>query len=81
MVKIKWVDAAAKDNLDEGEFDEKQNINELLGDMETYGMLYKETDIAILLVQERDNGTVRDWTIIPKGCIVKITKFIEEKVN
>ena len=67
---VEWVDVTKKMNDDD--FDEKQNIDGMISTMKTVGWLYKQTDKTILLVQEFDEGSPRDWVAIPKGLITKM---------
>lgn len=69
-VIVKWIDIHKGVNDDT--FNENDNIDDKVAEIETIGWLYKETKKNILLVQEFWFGTVRDWIVIPKCVIVQI---------
>jgi hypothetical protein len=71
VVVVNWIDIL-KVSSDE-DFDDRINIDDRLSKMETIGWLFKETDKTILLVQEFYEGKPRDWIVIPRVLIEKIT--------
>lgn len=66
---VDWIDVTKKMNDDD--FDDKQSADDMVSSMKTIGWLYKETDKTILIVQEFDENTPRDWVVIPKVLITK----------
>jgi hypothetical protein len=69
IVVVDWIDVTKKMNDDD--FDDKQSADDMVSSMKTIGWLYKETDKTILIVQEFDENTPRDWVVIPKVLITK----------
>jgi hypothetical protein len=72
VVIVNWVDITKKTSDDS--FDEKIKVDDRITKMETVGWLYKESDKALLLVQEfdKDDDKPHDWIVIPKVLIEKI---------
>jgi hypothetical protein len=70
-VVVDWVDICKRVNDDE--FNDNDNIDDKLAEITTIGWLYSQTKNCILLMQESYEGTMRDWIIIPKCVITKIT--------
>jgi len=72
-VEVLWLDA-----LGDMTADKETVINStptsLLAPTKTYGLLYKEDDKAIIVLQE-DSDTRVDYAVIPKGMITKIRKL------
>ena len=68
---VTWYDICKQVNDDE--FSDNDPIDEKLAVIETIGWVYKESEKCILLMQETYNDTMRDWIIIPKCVIIKIT--------
>lgn len=72
-VEVIW-----KDALGDMTADKETVINsepkDLLAITKTYGILYKEDDEAVIILQE-DSDTRVDYAVLPKGMIVKISKL------
>jgi hypothetical protein len=78
IVIVEWTDVTKKTNDDA--FDENCNIDTRLSKMKTIGMLYQQSEKAIMLVQEFDedgNPSPRDWVVIPRVLITKMTSAKE----
>jgi hypothetical protein len=71
IVKVEWVDIHKE--INDNTFSENEDIDDKVAKIETIGWLYRETKKSVFLVQEFWNKTVRDWIIIPKSVITKIT--------
>jgi hypothetical protein len=72
-VEVTWEDALG-DSLAEKEDIENMRPQDLLAITKTYGILYKEDEKAVIILQE-DSDTRVDYAVIPKGIIVKIRKL------
>jgi hypothetical protein len=70
VVAVEWFDVTKTINDDS--FDEKQDVDNRLSKMKTTGWLFQQTEKVILLVQEFDDETPRDWIVIPKVLITNI---------
>jgi len=73
IVDVEWLDAAAKTGEAKDEVISKKP-RELCVVVHTYGIYEAEDDIAIRILQETSETNV-DYTVIPKGMILKITKL------
>jgi len=69
IVIVDWIDVTKKMNDDD--FDDKQDVDDMVSSMKTIGWLYKQTEKTLLIVQEFDGNTPRDWVVIPKVLITK----------
>lgn len=72
-VIVYWKDITK--TMNEDIFNDKIKISDRLSKMETIGYLYKEDDIAIMLVQEFSDGKIRDYVVIPKKVIISIREL------
>jgi hypothetical protein len=72
-VEVLWLDALGDMTADK-EIVINSQPSDLLAQTKTYGILYKEDDKAIIVLQE-DSDTRVDYAIIPKGMITKIKKL------
>jgi uncharacterized protein YndB with AHSA1/START domain len=72
-VEVQWMDAAGGQKIDKEEI-EKVSPKHLLVITETFGILYKEDALAVLILQE-DSAESVDYTVIPRGMIVKIREL------
>ena len=71
IVVVDWIDVSKKTNDDS--FDDSCDIDSRVSSMKTIGWLYEESEKTILLVQEFDGESPRDWIVIPKVLITKTT--------
>ena len=72
-VEVIWQDALGDMTADK-ETVENAEPKDLLAITKTYGLLYKEDDKAVIILQE-DSDTRVDYAVIPKGMIVKMRKL------
>ena len=72
-VHVKWADAAGQQKIDKSEID-NVTPSELLVITDTFGILYKEDKLAVIILQEDSKDSV-DYTVIPKGMIMSITEL------
>jgi len=70
VIVVEWVDVTKTMNDDV--FNEKQDVDNRLSKMKTTGWLFQQTERVILLVQEFDDETPRDWIVIPRVLITKM---------
>lgn len=72
-VHVQWMDAAGGQKIDKSEI-ENVSPKSLLVITDTFGILYKEDNLAILVLQEDSEDQV-DYTVIPKGMIISIKEL------
>ena len=72
-VAVKWADAAGGQKIDRNEID-NATPKSLLVITNTYGILEKQDDAAILILQE-DSPDQVDYTVIPRGMILEIKEL------
>ena len=69
IVEVTWMDAMGESKSPKSKI-ENVTPSELLIVNKTYGILYKEDDKAILIIQEDSIDDI-DYTVIPKPWIIK----------
>jgi hypothetical protein len=72
-VHAKWLDAAGGQKVDK-ETVSNVSPKSLLVITDTFGILYKEDNLAILILQE-DSNEQCDYTVIPKGMLVSLKEL------
>jgi hypothetical protein len=70
-VIVDWIDI--RKAVNDETFNENDDIDDKVAKISTIGWLYKESKKSMFLVQEFTDGEVRDWIVIPKCVITKIT--------
>jgi hypothetical protein len=70
IVSVDWIDTTKK--ISDDSFDENGDIDNRLSSMKTIGWLYQESEKTVLLVQEYDGDSPRDWIVIPRVLIIKM---------
>jgi hypothetical protein len=69
IVEVTWMDAMGESKSPKSKI-ENVTPSELLIMNKTYGILYKEDDKAVLIIQEDSIDDI-DYTVIPKPWIIK----------
>jgi len=72
-VHVKWADACGESKVVKSEI-ENVSPKDLLVITDTFGILYKEDDLAVLILQEDSHDSV-DYTVIPRGMILSIKEL------
>lgn len=72
-VKVQWADAAGEQKTDKCDIDNSEP-KDLLVITDTFGILYKEDELAVVILQEDSKDSV-DYTVIPKGMILSINEL------
>lgn len=72
-VEVIWADALGDMTADK-ETVVNSEPKDLLAITKTYGLLYKQDDKAVIILQE-DSDTRVDYAVIPLGMIVKMRKL------
>ena len=71
VVIVEWLDVDKELNQDS--FDEKMDIDSKLVLITTLGWNFRESDMCLMIVQEFSGRIPRDYIVIPKSLIKKIT--------
>lgn len=77
LYAITWLDAAGNQKEDKSKLN-NLTPKDLLVPTTTYGKLYMEDKIAVVILQE-DSSEQVDYTVIPKSIIVGIKELDERR--
>ena len=69
VYQITWLDAMGEQKADKEKLKDI-SPKDLLVRTETFGKLFKEDDVAIIILQE-DSDSECDYTVIPKSWIIE----------
>lgn len=72
-VQVKWTDAAGGQKVDKKEITNIAPKN-LLVITDTFGVYYKEDNLAVVILQEESDDQC-DYTVIPRGMIIEIQEL------